>query len=95
MTVGAAAYLEIQWIDMVFNTSGPAMGYEERRRRRNLEPRSNGCGTVCAVDGIQRPGFPEIVFKAPSAADSVANSLVYLVWGVPLLVAVLGVQAGF
>ena len=79
MTIGSAAYLGIEWIDMVFNTSGPTAGYEER----GLEKRSASCGTVCAVDGIRQPGFPEVVPKA--RASVVGNSRSYLTWGMLLL----------
>jgi hypothetical protein len=81
MTIGSAAYLEIQWIDMVFNTSGPATGSPERR---GLETRAARCGTVCAVDGVNQTGFPEVLHKAGSAAPgSALNSLFwvsFLVW---------------
>lgn len=94
MTIGSAAYLEIEWIDMVFNTSGPATGYVER----GVEERSNGCRTICAVDGIRQPGFPEVVYNASSAsvAHSVGNGWSSLALGTSLLLlAVLGVQASF
>lgn len=92
MTIGSVAYLEIEWIDMVFNTSGPATGYEER----GLAERSDSCSTICAVDGIRQPGFPEAVYNASiSVAYSVGNSWLCLTWSVPLLFATLGVQANF
>jgi hypothetical protein len=111
MTLNSAAYLEIQWIDMVFNISGLITGLPDPMSstnptpnpKRHLNPRSTGCGTVCAVDGIQQPGFPEIVHKGQSNGQSavsysVAKSGWFAVWGVsfPLALAVaLGIQAGF
>jgi hypothetical protein len=92
MTIGSVAHLDIEWIDMVFNTSGPATGYEER----GLKERSVGCRTICAVDGKRQPGFPEVVYNASaSVAHLVGNSWSSLVWGMPLLFAILGVQANY
>ncbi|RJE26483.1 hypothetical protein PHISCL_01193 [Aspergillus sclerotialis] len=59
MSVGSAAYLDIQWIEMVFNTSGPRHGYPtENNEKRNLERRSGPCKRVCSVDDVERIGIP-------------------------------------
>jgi hypothetical protein len=92
MTIGSTAYLQIAWIDMVFNTSGPPTGYEAR----GLKDSSGSCSKICAVDGIQQPGFPEVRYSASAAvAHSVGNSWLSLTWALPLLFAILGVQANF
>ncbi|KAI9721978.1 MAG: hypothetical protein M1812_001936 [Candelaria pacifica] len=72
MRVGGSAELQIQWIDMVFNTSGPVTGppgatTKKRdvatlssrlmRRKRAETP----CKVACAVDGVKKVGFPEVV----------------------------------
>lgn len=77
MTIGEAAYLEIQWIEMVFNTSGPATGYDvgnSKAKRR----RSGGCGTVCAVDGVRQVGFPEVVHQDGKSSGAVVRAGVNL-----------------
>lgn len=69
MSVGSAAYLEIQWIDMVFNTSGPIDGYTlDTNEKRNLAQRSSNCKKVCIIDGIKRIGHPVMVSKASTTA---------------------------
>jgi len=42
---GNAAYLEIDWIEMVYNTSSTRSG--------------ESCVVPCRVDGVQKVGFPE------------------------------------
>ncbi|KAK4937715.1 hypothetical protein LTR10_021725 [Elasticomyces elasticus] len=72
MTLGSAAYLDIQWIDMVFNTSGSDDGYKlggsdkVRRNIKSSEKRANHCHRVCAVDNISATGFPILISQAVS-----------------------------
>lgn len=67
MGVGGEAGLEIQWVEMVFNTSGPVGGTTERRWWRDgggwrKERRGEGgCRVPCTVDGVRRVGWPEYV----------------------------------
>jgi hypothetical protein len=106
MTVGHAAYLEIQWIEMVFNTSGPVTGLPDPESSTNpskrdfesqlsghLEKRhSHQCGTVCGIDGTPQVGFPVILHRAQAATFPVAKS----VWmAIVALVVGWGAQALF
>jgi beta-glucanase (GH16 family) len=70
MPVGGSSYLDIEWVEMAFNTSGPATGPSSRLRRADtseaampLEKRtkyaSQGkCAVVCAVDNVSQIGLP-------------------------------------
>ncbi len=62
MTVGSAAYLEVQWIDIYFNTSSPMNESTELKRGQ-----ASRCLTVCAADGLQQIGNPEVVYCSKSA----------------------------
>ncbi len=96
MSVGDEAYLQVQWVEMVFNTSGPVTGPRGATRGKRwlglagmLEKRKGkGCETVCTVDGVQRVGFPEADGKsmATAAAAGVRGEFASLV----LVLAVLG-----
>ena len=68
MSVGDSAEYHIQWIELVFNTSGPVEGpgggggYRKREEEAAaMEKRkSKGCQIVCRVDGVKDAGFPEV-----------------------------------
>ena len=65
MSVGGSAEYHIQWIELVFNTSGPVEGpgggYRKREEVAAMEKRkSKGCQVVCRVDGVKDAGFPEV-----------------------------------
>ncbi len=80
MRVGGSAELQIQWVDMVFNTSGPVTGppgattYKREtegppsRIMRRKEEVEAPCEVQCAVDGIKKVGFPEVIRK-PAATS--------------------------
>lgn len=76
MTLGSAAYLDIQWIDMVFNKSGPDDGYQldgiekPRRNLGSLEKRTNPCRRICLVDNVPAVGSPVLVSQAPVTTTS-------------------------
>lgn len=69
MGVGGEAGLQIQWIEMVFNTSGPVTGPPGATtpRRRSADGvgkvgerrGERGCRVPCTVDGVRRVGWPE------------------------------------
>ncbi|KAL5114666.1 hypothetical protein ACEQ8H_007460 [Pleosporales sp. CAS-2024a] len=62
MTIGGHAELQIQWIDMTFNTSGPYTGSQKSSKRATVEKRTRKtCGNVCKVDNVKELGTPEIV----------------------------------
>ena len=68
MSVGGSAEYHIQWIELVFNTSGPVEGPGGggRYRKRDEEAaamekrKSKRCQVVCRVDGVKDAGFPEV-----------------------------------
>ncbi|KAL6247615.1 hypothetical protein RBB50_004963 [Rhinocladiella similis] len=87
MTLGSAAYLDIRWIDVVFNTSGPVAGYTpdetKRKFRRDtglLEKREDddNCHRVCAVDDIPAVGFPVLVSDATRTTWYSQRTLEYI-----------------
>ena len=74
MTIGSAAYLEVQWIDMVFNTSEPITGIKQVERRGA----SSKCRTVCRVDGVKNVGFPEVLYRSSSSTSTMNWSTMLL-----------------
>jgi beta-glucanase (GH16 family) len=85
MTVGSAAELHVQWVEVAFNTSGPRAGAGSRSgpgtSKRDLDKRhSSGCKTVCALDAVTTPGFPEITYTA-GAPEGVRQASVVLLLG--------------
>ncbi|KAF2274535.1 concanavalin A-like lectin/glucanase [Westerdykella ornata] len=75
MEVGGSAVLEVRWIEMVFNTSGPVEGVDggddgSRRRKRGEGGGKDGCKVVCKVDGVKTAGSPEVVSWAVKATVS-------------------------
>jgi len=70
MSVFDQAYLQIQWIQVVFNTSGPYAGANQRRddhgSRGVLEKRKGapGCKVVCGVDEkVEVTGTPALLYN--------------------------------
>lgn len=61
MPVGGQAELQVQWVQVLFNTSG-------KNKRSDMDwlvkRREKGCKVVCAVDGVNRTGWPEVRFEA-------------------------------
>ncbi|KAF2790207.1 glycoside hydrolase family 16 protein [Melanomma pulvis-pyrius CBS 109.77] len=73
MSVGDSAEFHIQWIELIFNTSGPVEGpggsRNDKRSMDLLEKRkAKGCEVVCKVDGVKQIGTPEVVSVNKSAA---------------------------
>lgn len=54
MTVGQTAYLDISYVEMVFNTSGPVTGYAGAKRDDG-----GTCRNVCVVDNVDVVGTPQ------------------------------------
>ena len=87
MGVGESVSVGVEWVEVVFNVSGPLGGEDmgggrSRRSRGNRNGRTedgddgdddNGgsCRVACNVDGVARPGFPEV---APTTATGGALS---------------------
>lgn len=96
MSVGKHGEFEIQWIELVFNASGPVEGLDQeadrdpddkKKRSTNLfEKRADkGCKKVCRVDGVKEIGKPE---KAGAAGTSVS-------WGVLVFVGAVSLFLGW
>jgi hypothetical protein len=66
MSVGSAAYLEILWIDMVFNTSEPNASS------------SFSCIKKCGVDKVKQVGTPQIVSGSIRSISKGDLSLLFL-----------------
>jgi hypothetical protein len=64
MSIGGEVTVGIEWIELVFNVSGPIDGPSKRSEGRDhLEPRSDEiCKVGCSVDGVKDVGFPEKTF---------------------------------
>lgn len=54
MSVGGAATMDVEWVEMAYNTSGLVGKRED----------SGGCKTVCNIDGVKSVGFPEAASSA-------------------------------
>jgi beta-glucanase (GH16 family) len=60
MTIGTAAYLDVEYIEMAYNVSGKAS---------RLSKRATGCQVVCKVDNVTSIGTPEI-----ASAEDIATA---------------------
>lgn len=74
MSVYDQAYLQIQWIQMVYNTSGPVTGSQKRDQIGEggaLEKRGGtpGCRAVCSIDEqVNITGTPAFLYNSTSVA---------------------------
>ncbi|KAF2430512.1 concanavalin A-like lectin/glucanase [Tothia fuscella] len=87
MKVGESAEMQIQWVQVVFNTSGKRDGPGGKKggkTKRSLQEK--GCSTVCRVDGVEKEGFPEVAYVAPNSSGAV-NAAMGL-WAVILVVGI-------
>lgn len=60
------AFMQIQWMQMVFNTSGPFAGDTRKRGvdLREREEEKKGCALVCSVDdGVTQIGTPAFLYN--------------------------------
>ncbi|KAF2018924.1 glycoside hydrolase family 16 protein [Aaosphaeria arxii CBS 175.79] len=94
MSKGDSAELQIQWIEMTFNTSGPVGGpgggTHDKRGKGLMEKRkAKGCETVCKIDGVKETGHPEVVSVNKSSASELAVS-----WGLLIVVGLASVAMG-
>lgn len=83
MSVGDTAYMEIEWVEMAFNTSGPDDLSSRDLHKRAGQPE---CQTMCTIDGVTVVGNPEI-----AAAASVAVKYTMLFGGVVFTMLGMGV----
>ncbi|KAK6077221.1 hypothetical protein SCUP515_05070 [Seiridium cupressi] len=62
MSVGDEAYLQIQWIELVFNsTGGDGTSADGGTHRRSLSRREDKCQNVCSVDETDTVGTPVLL----------------------------------
>lgn len=84
MSVGQTAYMEIEWVEMAYNTSGPDdLSERDLSRRADSKPE---CQTMCVIDGVQNVGEPEL-----GAAASVAVKYTMLFGGVVIAMFGMGI----
>jgi hypothetical protein len=50
MQIYDEAFLQIQWIELVYNTSGPYLGADARKREVLEKKETSVCQAVCSVD---------------------------------------------
>lgn len=68
MTVGGQVLMGIEWIEMVFNTSGPVTGPPGATTSKRHHKQDTGCKTVCTIDDVANVGFPEVVSVSNSTS---------------------------
>ncbi|KAF2972803.1 hypothetical protein GQX73_g815 [Xylaria multiplex] len=91
MTVGDAAYLQIQWIEIVYNSTGNEKTTDKRNDDMARAPlnakRDEGCQNVCSIDDTPTTGTPVLLQGAASRiSDHILGLGVAYVW-IPLLLA--------
>lgn len=61
MSVNSEAYLQIQWIDVVYNNTDATIG---------VMPSANAkCATVCSIDETKTVGVPVLITSTPSTPN--------------------------
>ncbi|KAJ9152191.1 Concanavalin A-like lectin/glucanase [Coniochaeta hoffmannii] len=76
MSVGDAAFLQIQWLDMVYNSTDEGGVTKQKKKGLLLKGRADagvgeGCKAVCSVDETSKTGTPVILWT--SGAGSVPS----------------------
>ncbi|KAM0806844.1 putative Concanavalin A-like lectin/glucanase [Seiridium cardinale] len=62
MPIGSEAYLQIQWIDMVYNNTDTSIGL-------NKNARNGRCGSVCSIDQTRTVGTPVLILGDGSGGN--------------------------
>lgn len=102
MSVGSEAYLQIQWIEIVYNQTGDEKTTDPDRRRdvstawslpnMKRDDDEEGCQNVCSIDDTSTIGTPVLL---QGAASRISNHLLGLgvayIW-IPLLLAAFLIQ---
>ncbi|OIW33522.1 concanavalin A-like lectin/glucanase [Coniochaeta ligniaria NRRL 30616] len=70
MSLHDAAYLQIQWLEMVYNSTGA----EPAQRRSLLSGRAEGCKAVCSVDETSKTGTPVMLWTSGAGRACVRGS---------------------
>ncbi|KAI0460663.1 putative xylanase 3 [Xylaria acuta] len=92
MTAGNEAYLQIQWIDIVYNSTGDAKTTDKRSDEiasslPNVKRDGEGCQNICSIDDTPTTGTPVLVQGAASKiSDHILGLGVAYIW-IPLLLA--------
>ncbi|KAI1282193.1 glycoside hydrolase family 16 protein [Xylaria sp. FL0933] len=92
MSVGSAAYLQIQWIEIVYNSTGNEKTTDKRSddaawSLSGLKRDEGGCQNVCSIDDTPTTGTPVLLQGAASRiSDHILGFSVAYVW-IPLLLA--------
>lgn len=85
MDVGEEALLQIQWIEVVYNTSGEYAGYQKRdgvgsaglleKRKKKV----HGCAVVCSVDyEVVDSGSPVVLYNNTGTAVTLGGGIGWL-----------------
>lgn len=86
MTVGGSAYMNIQWIEMVFNSTDDVSAWTDTPSQppsRTRAKRDGGCKTVCSIDDTTELGVASELWSGTSEQYRLVGSLL------PVVVAVL------
>ncbi|KAI1153378.1 glycoside hydrolase family 16 protein [Nemania diffusa] len=94
MSVGGDAYLQIQWIEIVYNSTGDAKTTDKRsddaaRSLLNVKRASGqgSCSNICSIDDTPTTGKPVLLQGAASRiSDHILGLGVTYIW-IPLLLA--------
>ncbi|KAI1004608.1 hypothetical protein K3495_g3607 [Podosphaera aphanis] len=88
MSIGDSAYLNVQWIEYAFNTSGPSNSGKQKRDEISSTPTALSrltrrdpplCEAVCSLDeNITTLGTPALLYGIGSPSRSVSSLLFYL-----------------
>jgi beta-glucanase (GH16 family) len=93
MQVYDEAYLQIQWIEMVYNTSGPYLGADTRKRDVLEKRKTPGCQAVCSVDNeVNVTGTPVLLYNNTGMATGWPREGMFELSWIPI---VLVIGAGF
>ncbi|KAI1317718.1 glycoside hydrolase family 16 protein [Xylariaceae sp. FL0255] len=83
MSVGKAAYMQIQWIEMVYNSSDVKAGEKRTELGSELtlmERSGTSCARICSIDDTTQIGTPVLIQSGTSRAyhKSLANSIAWI-----------------
>ncbi|EGS20681.1 hydrolase-like protein [Thermochaetoides thermophila DSM 1495] len=76
MTVGDAAWLQVQWIEVVYNNTDHG--------KKTIGVKGKSCRRVCSVDETPQLGTPVLLWE--SAAGGLRTQGMHLPWALPIVV---------
>lgn len=80
MSVHDAAYLQIQWLEMVYNTTDAKSG-------KRADAGGPGCKAVCSVDETSKTGTPVMLWNSGAGRACAAGTSAWIPFGLVLSVA--------